>query len=231
MMKKTDKKKIGVAASGVTVLTAGTILAVAAYQSDQNFDPSGAGDIQSNQVVFSDENDTTGSKQDDRKDKSQLLQEDAQDNEKRKAQLDAQNEYLFKDNQLTQNDMIAGIANEAADSGRQNNSSTSPGTIYDVSGNGAGADTIISGAGNANGNSSNSGNQGNHGNSGNNSGNNSGDNTNSGNNTRPSSAIKDPSIKNTPDHLLPGTITKDYEEGVNPLPDSSGDTDASIIIM
>ena len=110
MMKKTDKKKIGVAASGVTVLTAGTILAVAAYQSDQNFDPSGAGDIQSNQVVFSDENDTTGSKQDDRKDKSQLLQEDAQDNEKRKAQLDAQNEYLFKDNQLTQNDMIAGIA-------------------------------------------------------------------------------------------------------------------------
>ena len=30
---------------------------------------------------------------DNRKDKSQLLQEDAQNNEKRKAQLDAQNEY------------------------------------------------------------------------------------------------------------------------------------------
>ena len=231
MMKRIDKKKIGVTASGVTVLTAGTILAVAAYQSDQNFDPSGAGDIQSNQVVFSDENDTAGSKKDNRKDKSQLLQEDAQNNEKRKAQLDAQNEYLFKNNQLIQNDMIAGIANEAADSGQQNDSGTLPGTIYDVSGNGSGADTIISGGGNANGNDSTSGNQGNHGNSGNNNGNNSGDNTNSGNNTRPSSAIKDPSIKNTPDQLLPGTIKKDYEEGVNPLPDASGDTDASIIIM
>lgn len=61
-------KKIGVAAVSASVLTVGTVAFVAAYQSGSTFNPSDSNrELQTNQVVFSDEDDSVGHKKNESK--------------------------------------------------------------------------------------------------------------------------------------------------------------------
>ena len=63
-MEETKRKKIGVVAFSASVLTVGTVALAAAYQAGISFNPSGKErDIQTNQVVFSDD-DTTNHTED-----------------------------------------------------------------------------------------------------------------------------------------------------------------------
>ena len=82
MKKELDKeyekklKKAGIAAISVSVLTAGAVGIVSAYQNGKDYKPSkNERNIQDNQVVFSD-NDTIGHKKDKNKEDSELLKKD-----------------------------------------------------------------------------------------------------------------------------------------------------------
>ena len=203
-------KKIGMAAVSASVLTAGTVAIVAAYQAGISFDPSGKDrDIRTNQVVFADD-ETSNHKEDSEKRESELLQKDqSKDNS---SSLRNQADYLFgSEKQLGENAENSAMLNDGtnASAGNQlDNGTQNPGTILDVTGDASNADLIIGGNGsgtgeNGTGASDNNGNNGNNGGSGN------GDNP--GTSTRPADRVQDPDSKKAP--VNDNFTNRPYTEG------------------
>ena len=160
-MEETKRKKIGVVAFSASVLTAGTVALAAAYQAGISFNPSGKDrDIQTNQVVFSDD-DTTNHTEDSGKKESELLQKDQ--NKQNNTSLRNQADYLF-DNEKQLGDNVennAAINNgDNTSAGNQLDDGTqNSGTILDITGNDSNADLIIGGNGSGTGeNGTNTGN-------------------------------------------------------------------------
>ena len=191
-------KKIGVVAVSASVLTAGTVALAVAYQAGISFDPSGKDrDIQTNQVVFSDD-DTTNHKEDSEKRESELLQKDQ--NKDNNTSLRNQADYLFdNEKQLgdnaENNAMINNGDNLSAgnsfDDGTQNS-----GTILDVTGDASNADLIIGGNGSGTGENGTTNGGSDNNNNGNNGNNGNGDNSDT--NTWPADRVQDPDSKKAP---------------------------------
>ena len=200
-MEETKRKKIGVVAFSASVLTVGTVALAAAYQAGISFNPSGKDrDIQTNQVVFSDD-DTTNHTEDRGKKESELLQKDQ--NKQNNTSLRNQADYLF-DNEKQLGDNVennAAINNgDNTSAGNQLDDGTqNSGTILDITGNDSNADLIIGGNGSGtgeNGTNTGNGNNSNHGNTGNNGNIGNGDNSNT--NTHPADRVQDPDSKKAP---------------------------------
>ena len=210
-------KKIGVAAVSASVLTAGTIAFAAAYQSGTAFDPSGSNrDLKTNQVVFSDDDDSVGHKKGSDKKESEMLNKDQNEQEKQNtARSRAQADYLFdNDVKLTEDSQNSAMINDGNDNLSSGNllddvaqtPGSKPGTILDITGDAGNADVILpggngSGTGtgtddNGNGGTGGSGNGvGGNGSGGNGSGGNGGGNGtggNTGTTVRPADTVADP---------------------------------------
>lgn len=238
-------KKAGMTVLTVSVLTAGTVGIVSAYQNGQDYKPSeNERGIQDNQVVFSDDEDTIGHKKDKKKDNSELLKKD------QKGDFGARNEenpeYLFENSSMltTENNTLS-VASGGA--GLTTSGGTRNGTVYNLTGDASNADILInggtSGRENGIGTDGNSKNNGNGSQTGgtdnsnqNNGNNNAGDKDNNGNqpdrdNTRPSAVVKDPDtekkvpskgsstggIINNPfiDSMVPNTETDENGENLS----------------
>ena len=155
-MEDKKKKKIGVAAVSASVLTVGTI-AFAAYQSGTAFDPSGKNrDLQTNQVVFSDDEDALGHKKDADKKESELLQKDQNKDMQSHSKLQNQADYLFdSDVKMAENTENSATINDGNDNQSSGNllddvaqtPGSKPGTILDVTGDKKHADVLINGNG------------------------------------------------------------------------------------
>ena len=164
-MKKQKKKKVKLAVAAVPILTAGAVVTVTAYQSGITFDPSGADrDLQVNQVVFSDDNNTEGKDKGKDNSESELLQKDQNADDGQGKDNQNNPAYLFENNLAAGNDEnVVGVVDNERNRAQLADGKI-PGQIYDVSGNGTGADTIIAGknttgqgAGNNNNGSQNAG--------------------------------------------------------------------------
>lgn len=108
--KANDKriKKAGIAVLSVSVLTAGTVGLVSAYQSGTDYKPSDAKrNIQKNQVVFDDNKDTVGHKKNKSKDESELLKKD-QDT-KKGADKGSDSNYLFEKGNMLMPDGVTTV--------------------------------------------------------------------------------------------------------------------------
>lgn len=190
-------KKIGIAAVSASVLTVGTVAFTAAYQSGIAFDPSGSTrELQTNQVVFSDDDDSVGhKKEENQKNESQMLDKNQNQSAQSQAKARSQADYLFdNDVKLADNSQNNAMIND----GNNNNSSgnllddvaqtpgSKPGTILDITGDSSNADVILPGGNGINpgtGDSTNgNGTNGNGNGNGNNGNGNGGNGSNNGNN-------------------------------------------------
>ena len=218
-------KKIGVAAVSASVVTAGTIAFAAAYQSGIAFDPSGKNrDLQTNQVVFSDDDDSVSHKKNENKKESELLQKNQEQDTQSHSKLQNQADYLFdNDVKLAENTNNSAMINDGNDNRSSGNllddvaqtPGSKKGTILDITGDKNNADVIISGNGN-----NGSGAGGNGGSDVSNKGDSKGDNKdnnrddNKGDNTNPGNKytqVTDPTSKKPP---ADKTFTnRPYEEG------------------
>lgn len=164
-------KKIGVAAVSASVLTVGTVAFVAAYQSGSTFNPSDSNrELQTNQVIFSDEDDSVGHKKNEsKKNESQMLDKNQDQDSQSQPKAKSQADYLFEnDVKLAENTKSSAMIND----GNENTSfgnllddvaqtpGNKHGTILDITGDAGNADTIIHG-GNGNGSGTGTGNGGN----------------------------------------------------------------------
>lgn len=240
-MKKRNQK-ITVAAIAVPVLAAGSVAIGAAYQNANHFQPSDEDqEMQKNQIVFSDDQNLSGEDQNQNRDNSEMIQKDqnAKDQTGNKNQNIA--DYLFQQ-QLEDNVSPTGrvLMTSGAGGGQ---SSASSGTsavgdnMYNLTGDGSGADLVIGGrvpidliGGNptengGQGNQNNQSSQDNQGNSSNSdSDNRPGDNSNTDPTpnptpnptpttpTRPSATAKDPSTGKLLPDVDDGIINKPYDE-------------------
>ena len=242
-------KKAGIAALSVSVLTAGTVGIVSAYQNSRNYKPSkNERDIQDNQVVFSDD-DTIGRKKKQNKEESELLKKnkDGKDSNKNQDNPD----FLFDGSNMLLNGN-ASMTTVADGSGiTAGQSGTSNGNVYNLTGDAANADLLLNGGTNGTGNGgSNQTGSGNGtagaGNTANAGKDNTADNNGQGNNNgnqdsdpsepddhpvkpRPSATVKDPdAVKNNPS----GDFYRPFAEGVTPNADTDADgNNTSVIIM
>lgn len=155
MKKELDKeyekklKKAGIAAISVSVLTAGAVGIVSAYQNGKDYKPSkNERNIQDNQVVFSD-NDTIGHKKDKNKEDSELLKKDKK--EKNGAEQEDNKGYLFENSSMLMPEKnTASIIAEGtgiADAG-----GTNKGTVYNLTRDASNADMLINGGSKTKGN-------------------------------------------------------------------------------
>lgn len=243
-------KKAGIAALSVSVLTAGTVGIVSAYQNSKDYKPSkNEKDIQDNQVVFSDD-DTIGRKKNQKKDESELLKKNKDGKESDKSQNNP--DYLFEGSNmlLNGNTSMAAVADGTGITAGQGG--TNNGTVYNLTGDASNADILLNGGANGKGNGGNNQTASGNGTSG--SGNISGtgdsntdsDNNGQGNNNgsqdsdpstpddnpvkpRPSATVKDPdAVKNNPS----GDFYRPFTEGVTPNTDADEEgNNTSVIIM
>lgn len=150
-MDEKKMKKAGAAAVAVSVLSIGTIGAVSAYQSGIDFQPSDTDrELQTNQVVFSGDEDKMGKKKNDSSEESELWQK-KQDEEKQKSPKVGENaDYLFESGYVSQSDsgQSVGISTDNTDlSAAAGNTNGQPGQIYDITNNTGNADLIIGNGG------------------------------------------------------------------------------------
>lgn len=144
-------KKAGITVLSVSVLTAGTVGVVSAYQNGKDYKPSKKErKLQDNQVVFSDNEDTVGHKKDKKKENSELLKKD------QKVKDSAQNEenpgYLFENsNMLLPENNAASIIAEG--NGLTASKGNNNGNIYNLTGDSSHADMLINGGPGGKGNS------------------------------------------------------------------------------
>ena len=156
MKKELDKgyerklKKAGIAAISVSVLTAGTVGIVSAYQNGKDYKPSkNERNIQDNQVVFSDEDNTIGHKKDKEKEDSELLKKNR--NEDDGAKKEDNQGYLFENSSmLLPEKNTSSIIAEGT--GLTDAGGTSNGTVYNLTGNASNADLLINGGNGTKGN-------------------------------------------------------------------------------
>lgn len=248
-------KKAGIAALSVSVLTAGTVGLVSAYQSGTDYKPSDADrNIQKNQVVFDDSEDTIGHKKNKTKDESELLKKD-RDTQKG-ANKESNSDYLFEKGNMLMPDGVTTVG--VSDDNVTGTTGTTDGnTMYRLTDNPANADMILNNGGSAgsgNGNAGNSGDTGSNtgngnngsgnGNSGtngsgqgsngkndnkNNSSDNSGQDHNTEKPTRPADKVKDPESQKP----SPSDNYYDYrpfKDGVTPS-DQGTEEHPSVVIM
>lgn len=191
-MKRSDKKKAGIAIVAVPVIAAGTVAMVSAYKQGSTFTPSDAKqDFQANKVVFDNDENALDHQDGGTGDESSLLQQKNTE-EEQGADLQKQADYLFENQQIQQeNGTETTIGLEESQSSEQqkpaeekpqaelqnpNSGQSQPDEVYHVTEDPNQADTTIRGnngtipSGNGdtpnrnNGNSENNGNNGNNGN-------------------------------------------------------------------
>lgn len=248
--KSNDKriKKAGIAALSVSVLTAGTVGLVSAYQSGTDYKPADTDrDIQKNQVVFNDNEDTVGHKKNRSKDESELLKKD-QDTGKG-ANKESDSNYLFEKGNMLMPDGVTTVGvsddNLTGTAGlsdgntvyRLTDDPTNANLLLNGGSTGAGKNGLASndnsnnGSGNENGGSNGNG-QGSNGQNGNHNGssdNNNGQNNTPQNPTRPADKVKDPeSQKTTPaDNYYE---YRPFKDGITPS-DKGTEENPSVVIM
>ena len=232
--RRIGKKRLMITA--IPVLTAGAVASVAAYQAGVGFNPKAADrNLQVNQVVFSDNKDTTGKDQQKNNDESELWQKNKDSQNEQSPQLNENADYLFENTQMAENtESTVGIISDDRNRAELN-VNVLPDKVYDVSGNGEKGDTVIGTGGQNTGTNGNT--------SGNNGGNGTSDATlpnpgdqptpDTGNTTRPSDTAKDPENGK----FTPGGAwgekdwNKPYTEDMTPNKDTkeNGDNDSVII--
>lgn len=139
-------KKAGVAAISVSVLTAGTVGIVSAYQNGKDYTPSkNERGIQDNQVVFSDNEDTLGHKKDKKKAESELLKKDQ--NEDNGSKNEENPGYLFENSSMLLPGNSASVIASNGTGLTPVSGQTQNGTTYKLTGDASNADILISGGG------------------------------------------------------------------------------------
>lgn len=136
-------KKAGITAISVSVLTAGTVGIVSAYQNGKDYTPSkNERDIQDNQVVFSDD-DTIGRKKNQKKDESELLKKNKDGKEGTRKQDNP--DFLFEGSNmlLNGNSTVASIADSTGITSGQNG--TNNGNVYNLTEDSSNADLLLNG--------------------------------------------------------------------------------------
>lgn len=243
-MKEKNKKKAKRAVAAVPIIAAGSIAAIAAYKAGSNYIPSGENrKLQSNQVVFSQDNNRIGQKGQ-QKDESQMWERDNDSTDQGGNNLQRQSEYWFEDNLMKQQSTMLHTDTASASSSQYNLPDTgSTDNIFDLTGDRSQADMAIGGniigmgtggdgtaSGNGTGNGSQSmGNQNNNGNSNSNSGANSNGgngsgNDNSDNGTAAETKPDDPDSKKS-GMVMGGVIpTKPFDEKNETYTDENGKT-------
>lgn len=241
--KREHKKKIGAVTLSASVLAAGAIAFAASYRSGQGFIPQKFNrDLQTNQVVFSD-NETTGrdKNKDNRESESLQKKQDAN----RQASLNNENlsKYLFE-SAAPVTDGNRQVITMTSGTGTEQGGSGSSDTVYDTSGNGSGDGntTVIDGTNGGNGTAGDGNN--NSGENGNGSNNNGGNNGNNGNNNggssddpgpaptpRPSDSAKEPEGEKSQPVKDPVFDNSGYVDGTKPdgETDENGDNDSVVI--
>lgn len=243
-------KKTGIAALSVTVLTAGTVGLVSAYQSGTDYKPADTDrDIQKNQVVFDDNEDTLGHKKNKSKDKSELLKKDQDTN--KGANKESGSDYLFEKGNMLIPDGVTTIG--VSDNNLTGTTGTADGnTVYRLtddpsnanlllnggnqkgnnsgllSGNNTGTETGT-GTGNSGMNASGQGSGGKNENKNNNSSANNGQDNNTQKPSRPADKVKDPESQKT----SPADGYYDYrpfKDGIKPS-DQGTEEYPSVVIM
>lgn len=195
-------KKAGITAISVSVLTAGTVGIVSAYQNGKDYTPSkNERDIQDNQVVFSDD-DAIGRKKNQKKDESELLKKNKDGKEGNRNQDNP--DFLFEGSNMLMdgNTTLASIADGTGITSGQNG--TNNGNVYNLTGDSSNADLLVNGGtngtgtrpGNENGNASDQDNK-----------NDKKDTTDDKNNSNPSEPDVDPVTPVTP--VRPSKNVKD----------------------
>ena len=248
--KKTNDNKIkkaGIAVLSVSVLTAGTAGLVSAYQSGNDYKPADSDrDIQKNQVVFDDKDDTVGHKKKKSKDESELLKKD-KDTQKGANQASDSN-YLFEKQNMLMPDGVTTVG--VADGNLTGTMDmTNNNMMYGFTDDPSRANLLLNGGGVGNGNSGMlagnsgnnnlSGNKGNAGTSGQGSNGQNGNNSSSGDQNsgqtddpqtpvRPADRVKDPeSEKNTPGGYYE---FRPFKDGVKPS-DKGTEERPSVVIQ
>ena len=245
-MHKNRKKKIGVTAVSVSVLTLGAAGLSYAYQSGIDFDPNGkTRDMQENQIVFDQDENALSQTDKKKEDESKLWQKEDHSEDKTKSETEKNSNFLFEQALVKQseNQQSIGIIGESGIvSG--NNGTSSENSIYDIVSNPSNADIILNPNqnGTLNGNSTNPGNQ-----TGSEDGkdNDTPENGNSGNpSTKPdnpgsdqkeniSATIRDPEGQKWQPTKSPGDNIPyiPYEEGMLPAKDADETGDSASVII
>ena len=144
-MKKPTLRKLAVALPLTVAGVIGVACAVQDYQGGSVFQPFASDRaLQSNQVLFPDEGETTGKQPGDEPDNSALWEKDHSAEENDRPQQQDRADYLFQNN--TPDSPSGALAGSAAASGDAAGPSTVPGSIFDIiDGDGSNADLIIGG--------------------------------------------------------------------------------------
>lgn len=239
-MQKNRKKKIGVTAVSVSVLTLGAAGLAYAYQSGIDFKPGkDTRDIQENQIVFDEDKNST-SQTDKDKEESKLWEKENQSNDKTNSEVEKTSQFLFEQALAKQegNTSTIGIIGENGSvSGGNGTNSNNP--VYDIVSDPSRADTILSGVSGGNRGPSDSGtrpgletgtnNDGNNtGNDKNQNGNPSQDNSNTNQGGNTGSIVRDPEAEKG----LPGLgESKPYVEGIIPALDSDENGENQSVVI
>lgn len=147
-MKKKNLQKLAVAVPLTIVGVIGVAHAVQDYQGGSVFQPFASDRaLQSNQVLFPDDGETTDQQQGDQTDNSALWEKNQDAEETQRPQQQDRADYLFQDNTAQAGLSNALTGNESSNAGNTPGQATVPGSIFDIVGDKNQADTIISGGG------------------------------------------------------------------------------------
>ena len=239
-MQKNRKKKIGVTAVSVSVLTLGAAGLAYAYQSGIDFKPGeDTRDMQENQVVFDeDKNSVSQTDKKKKEEESKLWEKEDQSNDKTNLEAEKTSQFLFEQILAKQegNSSTIGIIGEQGSvlGGNETNSNN---TIYDIVSDPSRADTILSGSSGENRGPSDSGtqpstetdeNENNTGSDKNQNGNPAEDNSNTDQGGNTGTTVRDPEAEKG----LPGlSESKPYIEGIIPALDSDENGENQSVVI
>ena len=147
-----NRKKLGIAALAVPVLTAGTVALASSYQAGSDYKPADVSqELQVNQVVF--DNNESGIGRDKKEDnqESRILQKNQQnDSQQNGTGNKDQADYLFENNTLsTDNTDSVGLVDQQnpapGDNNGQSQTDKQPDDVYNVTQDTSKADTVLNG--------------------------------------------------------------------------------------
>lgn len=170
-----NKKKLGIAALAVPVLTAGTVALASSYQAGSDYKPADVSqELQVNQVVFDNEESSIGHDKKEDNQESRLLQKNQQDESQQSGTgKKDQADYLFENNTLsTDSADSVGLVDQQnsalGDTDGQTQTDKQPDEVYNVTKDRSDADTVLNGTTqNSSGNNTGTGSNGKDGSDGN----------------------------------------------------------------
>ena len=157
---KKKKKKAGIAAIAIPVITAGAVAVAAAYQSGTKFEPTDSNrKLQNNQVVFKDNQDQVEHTKDDTSDNSEIWEKNEADKQNGEQENANQSDYLFQQQSHVQAVTVGVTGNTDNTSGQNSNSTTGVGDqtggVYGITDDRSTADIILNTGGNGQGDQTN----------------------------------------------------------------------------